>query len=227
MSQLALPLKLADHAVFESYFAGGNDSVVAYLLDMLASGKGPGCWIWGGPALGKTHLLQAVCARAGDDSVYLPLPEFSAAEPDILDGLAQRRIVCLDDLQAIAADDRWELALFDMWNQLADSGGMLVIAAAATPRMSGLKLADLQSRLTRLPVFHLQPLDDAGRMQALQLRASHRGLELPDKTAAYILKRSKRDMASLYEQLDTLDSEALKAQRKLSIPFVRDVLNLL
>ena len=58
----------------------------------------------------------------------------------------------------------------------------------------------------------------------LQLRAQHRGLELPDETAAYLIRRSRRDMASLYGLLDKLDLEALRAQRRLTIPFVRDVL---
>jgi DnaA family protein len=38
------------------------------------------------------------------------------------------------------------------------------------------------------------------------------------------MARSKRDMRSLYELLDKLDLEALRAQRRLTIPFVKDVL---
>ena len=78
--------------------------------------------------------------------------------------------------------------------------------------------------MSRLPVFQIRALDEQQRVAALQLRAGHRGLELPDDTAAYMLKRSRRDMASLYGLLDKLDLEALRAQRRLTIPFVRDVL---
>jgi DnaA family protein len=70
----------------------------------------------------------------------------------------------------------------------------------------------------------VQPLNEEQRVEALQLRAGHRGLELPGETARYLLKRSRRDMASLYELLDRLDLEALRAQRRLTVPFVRDVL---
>jgi DnaA family protein len=38
------------------------------------------------------------------------------------------------------------------------------------------------------------------------------------------MARSRRDMRSLYELLDKLDLAALRAQRRLTIPFVRDVL---
>ena len=224
MNQLVLPLRLADHAVFESYFAPGNEALVATLADLAAGRNGHGCWLCGAPATGKTHLLQAVCDRAGDRSVYVPLELLVDAGPGILDGLASRDLVCIDDLDAVAGNGSWEDALFDLYNQLSDASGQLVVAAASSPRECTIELADLRSRVTRLPVFHVQSLDDERRVGALQLRPRHRGLELPDETAHYLLKRSKRDMASLYEVLDKLDLEALRAKRRLTIPFVRDVL---
>ena len=140
--------------------------------------------------------------------------------------MAAREIVCIDDVDAVAGDADWEAALFDLCNQVSDSGGQLVLSARSTPRESSFELADLRSRLSRLPIFHLRPLDDEQRVAALQLRAQHRGFELPGETARYLLKRSKRDMASLFDVLDKLDLESLRAQRRLTIPFVRDALQL-
>ena len=224
MSQLVLPLRLADHAVFPSFLATGNEALVATLTGLAEHRQGHGCWLYGAHATGKTHLLQAVCDRAGDRSVYLPLAELVAAGPVVLDGLATRGLVCIDDIERVAGESRWEMALFDLCNQLADSDGQLVVAAAMAPRECPINLADLRSRLSRLPVFQVLALDDESRVAALRLRAGHRGLELPADTARYLIRRSKRDMASLYELLDKLDLEALRAQRKLTIPFVRDVL---
>lgn len=226
MSQLALPLKLQDHAVFESFWPVGNDAAVALLSSIATDGEGPGCWLWGLAATGKTHLLQSVCERMGDQSVYLPLATFCDAGPGILDGLASRHCVCLDDLDRVAGRADWEQALFRLYNQVTDASGVIVIAAATAPRECGFSLADLESRCARLPVFHLQPLADADRIKALQLRARHRGLDLPEETAVYLLTRSKRDMANLYALLDELDSAALQAQRRLTIPFVREALRL-
>ncbi|MEX2123964.1 MAG: DnaA regulatory inactivator Hda [Woeseia sp.] len=228
MSQLALPLSLQDPGVFESFWAGDNEPLVAFLRHLADSvpdnGSPPGCWIWGSEATGKTHLLQAVSERLGDDSVFVPLDQFTAAGAGILDDLANRRCVCLDNIDAVASHDHFEFGLFTLLNQIADRQVILVASARAAPRDCGFALPDLQSRLSRLPVFYLEPLDEAGRMQALKLRANHRGLELPDDTARFLLSRSRRDMASLYNLLDHLDAEALKAQRRLTIPFVRNVL---
>ena len=224
MSQLVLPLRLADHAVFASFYPSGNAALVDALQALANGHSSHGCWLWGPPATGKTHLLQAVCARAGDRASFVPLATLAAAGPEVLDGLASRDLVCIDDINAVLGNSDWEAALFALCNQLADSGGQLVVAANSAPRESGIRLADLASRLARLPVFRMHTLDDEQRIAALQLRAKHRGLELPDESARYLITRSRRDMASLYELLDKLDLAALRAQRRLTIPFVRGVL---
>ena len=224
MSQLALPLQLADHAVFASFLDSGNETLVATLADIAVGGEGHGCWLWGAASTGKTHLLQAVCDEAGDRAVYVPLSMFADAGPGILEGLASRELICIDDMNLVAGQIEWEMALFDLSNQIFDVGAQLIVSAASAPRECPIELADLQSRFARLPVFQLHVLDEDERVSALQLRSKHRGLELPDDTARYLLKRSRRDMASLYEVLDRLDKEALRAKRRLTIPFVRDVL---
>jgi DnaA family protein len=224
MSQLALPLRLADHAVFASFFPSGNEMLVATLADISQGKPGKGCWLWGSRATGKTHLLQAVCDRAGDGSIYVPLSMLADAGPGILDGLASREVVCIDDVDQVAGNNDWEIAMFNLFNELHDLGGQVVIAAQSPPRKCGIALADLTSRMSRLPVFQVKSLNEEQRAAALQLRARHRGLELPQETAAYLLRRSRRDMASLYDLLDKLDLEALRAQRRLTIPFVRAVL---
>jgi DnaA-homolog protein len=225
-AQLALPLRVSDHAVFTSFFAAGNEALVAWLQQLADGGADTGAWLRGAGATGKSHLLQAACERAGAEAVYLPLQALASRTPAILDGLASRRLVCLDDIGTVAGDAAWELALFDLCNQLTDASGTLVASAQGAPRDCGFSLPDLASRLAKLPAFRVAPLAEADRIQALQLRATHRGLELPTETAEYLLRRTPRDMASLYALLDHLDRQSLQAQRRLTIPFVRDVLSL-
>lgn len=222
-AQLALPLALADHAVFASFWRAGNEAAVAF-LEQLAERGGVGAWLWGGEATGKSHLLQALCASFGTDAVYVPLASFAGASPDLLDGLASRRCVCIDDLHRVAGREDWELALFDLANQVADASALLVVSSDATVRESGLVLPDLSSRMGKLPAFRLTPLAEDERAHALTLRAKLRGLELPADTAQFMLRRARRDMRSLYALLDRLDGESLRAQRRLTIPFVREIL---
>ena len=224
MSQLALPLRLADHAIFDTFLAAGNEQVVDYLRSLTSAAPGQGAWIWGAPATGKSHLLQATCERFEDRAAYLPLADLAGAGPALLEGLESRQLVCIDDLNSVAGNEAWERGLFILCNDVIEAGHHLVVSAVSAPRESAIALADLRSRLQRLATFHIRELDDESRVAALQLRAGHRGLELPGETARYLMARSRRDMRSLYELLDKLDLEALRAQRRLTIPFVKDVL---
>ncbi|MBE0490133.1 MAG: DnaA regulatory inactivator Hda, partial [Halomonas sp.] len=61
-------------------------------------------------------------------------------------------------------------------------------------------------------------------LAALQLRARARGMALPDEVARFILHRGPRRLGELFELLGTLDSASLSAQRRLTIPFVKQAL---
>jgi len=69
------------------------------------------------------------------------------------------------------------------------------------------------------------PLNDQSKQAALQMRAKGFGLELTDEVAQYILHRAPRDMKELFLTLKRLDHVSLAEQRRLTIPFVKQVLN--
>ncbi len=224
MTQLALPIGLSDHALFASFYAAGNEAPVMH-LEMLARGDAVGgAWLRGPAGSGRSHLLQATCAAAGDGAVYLPAAELGEAGPGMLDGLESRRIIALDDIDVLAGDADWERALFTLFNEVQTHTGQLIVAAAMAPRECPFRLPDLASRLMQLPTFALRVLGEEQRVAALQLRAEQRGLDLPPDTARYLLTRARRDMGSLQALLERLDREALRAQRRLTVPFVREIL---
>jgi DnaA family protein len=220
VKQLALGIRLRAEALFASFWPGENAEVVAALR---APSTAP-LWLWGARGTGKTHLLQAMCAAAGDTAAYFPLDRSLALPPDALAGYERTPLLCLDDVDAVAGDLAWERALFRLFNEAADLGSRLIFAAGAAPRQSPWLLEDWRSRAAACIVYQLRELDDGGRIAALQLRAAQRGLQLPDETAEYLLKRMPRDLHSLFEVLDQLDEASLVAQRRLTIPFIRDAL---
>ncbi|HEB57844.1 MAG TPA: DnaA regulatory inactivator Hda [Gammaproteobacteria bacterium] len=220
--QLALDIGLRDSARFENYTAGDNHAALA----TLRAGTEPFVYLAGAPATGRTHLLQAACHAAGPmaASIYLPLREHGDLAPAVLEDLEQYRLVCLDDVDAVAGLAAWETALFHLYNRVREAGGRLIVSAAQVPAEAGFVLADLRSRLGWGPVFQLRALAEADRLGALQQRARYRGLDLPDEVGEYLLRRSPRDMASLFQLLERLDQASLQAQRRLTIPFVRSLL---
>jgi DnaA family protein len=220
MRQLALGVRLRADAVFHSFAPGFNAEVVA----ALRSPSAIPLWLWGGQGSGKTHLLQAVCADAGETSAYFPLNRSLALPPEALLGFETSPVLCLDDVDAVAGDPSWERALFRLFNEAAELRTRLVFAARLAPRQIGWCLDDWKSRAGACVVYQVRDLDEAGRVEALRLRAAQRGLQLPPETSEYLLKRMPRDLRSLFEILDELDEASLIAQRRLTIPFIRDAL---
>ncbi|MER2890704.1 DnaA inactivator Hda, partial [Escherichia coli] len=102
----------------------------------------------------------------------------------------------------------------------------LLITGDRPPRQLNLGLPDLASRLDWGQIYKLQPLSDEDKLQALQLRAKQRGFELPEDVGRFLLKRLDREMRTLFDTLDQLDRASITAQRKLTIPFVKDILKL-
>lgn len=225
--QLPLDIGLDPGASFESYYAGANAQAVAAVA-ALARGDGDGfVYLQGEAGLGKTHLLQAACrsaSEAGAAAAYLPLAQARSWSPEVLEGLEAMAVVALDDLEAVAELPEWQEALFHFYNRLRDAGGRLLVAARARPAELGYTLPDLVSRLQWGLLLRLQDLSDADKLQSLQLRARQRGLELPTETAQYLLVRAPRRLSALFALLDRLDEASLVAQRRLTIPFVKQVL---
>ncbi len=220
--QLPLRIGLRDSATFANFYPGAN----ATAGHALQQGMEPFIYLWGASGSGKSHLLQAAChgvTEAGGQAIYLPLDE-AGITPPMLEGLEGMTLVCLDRLECVAGHGEWETALFHLYNRLRDSGHRLLVAGNAAPPALGLDLPDLVSRLGWGPVFQLQPLDDAGKAAALRLRAANRGMELSEEVANYLLQRAPRDMHALFTLLERLDEGSLAAQRKLTIPFVRQLL---
>jgi DnaA family protein len=223
MQQLPLGVRLQDRAVFASFLAGGNSESLA-ALRALATGSGERTlYLHGAAGSGKSHLLQALCATV-PGSGYFPLAQLRAAGPEVLDGADLLAAVALDDLQQLAGDAAWEQRLFNLYNDCEQRGVRLVLAASVPARALGLRLDDLKSRLAAVPHYGLQLLDEPQQRAALQLRAAMRGLELPEETAQWLQRRYPRDMASLHGLLERLDLASLTEQRRLTVPFIRQVI---
>jgi DnaA family protein len=225
MRQLPLGVRLRERSVFATWFAGPNAAALAQ-AQAAAAGQRSVLWLCGPAGTGKTHLLQAAAADAPEAAAagYLPLGQLAALGPAVLQGWSPSRCLALDDVDAVVGQRPWEEALFGVYREIEESGGSLLLSAAAPPALLRFSLPDLGSRCAAAAVFQLRPLDEAAQREALRLRARLRGLELPEETALYLQRRFPRDMVTLYGLLDTLDDAALVAQRRLTVPFIREVL---
>jgi DnaA family protein len=227
MEQLPLEVRLADYALFDTYYAGPNAEPVHALEDLVRDADDGVVWLWGPAETGKTHLLQA-CINSADGrglrSAYLPLGSDFGLTPEVVEGMSSLDLVCIDDVGKVAGDTQWEQALFRLFESLRQDGGRLVFAALQSPLNCSFELPDLVSRFSSGATFRLRALSDDDKLRAFHVRADWRGLSLPDETARYLMTRVDRGLSPLFSLLDQLDRAALTAQRKLTVPFVKDLL---
>ncbi len=224
MEQLPLRVRLRDSARFASFVVGKNAQALAAL--QFAGPDAPRVvWVWGRAGTGKTHLLQAACAAAGEHGATAAYVDLGAAPSSaMLDGCEALGLVCLDGLEHVAPDADWNAALFRLHTLLQDGSGRLVVASGSPPAGLPFTLPDLRSRLLAADQHQLAELDEAGQCEALRLRAAARGLEVSEEAALYLVHRLPRDLNSLFVVLDRLDQASLAAQRRLTIPFLREEL---
>jgi DnaA-homolog protein len=225
--QLTLGVQLKERATFASFLTARNVELVTHLRHVAAQTPAGSTWIAGPHTAGKSHLLQAVCAAtpAGRRAAYLPLESLLPFGPGSIDGAEDLDVACFDDVQCIAGLDDWERKLFGVWQRSLERGSTLLFAARENPVQVAFGLPDLKSRLASSAVFAVRELNDDEQLAALDLRAHLRGFELPAETARYLQRRYPRDMRSLCEVLDTLDDAAFREQRRITVPFIKQILD--
>lgn len=230
MQQLPLPIGLRVDATIDSFVVGANASLVKALIDTGADNDAQNLpWLfWHGPAgSGRSHLLHACAAywqARGARIAVLPL-QMPQLSPEHLEGLELCDMVLLDDIDAVIGTKAWADALFHLCNRLRDNGKRLLVTGALPPQELNCVLPDLQSRLSAMLVYAVHDLSDSEKQALLQQRAGARGMDLSDDVARYILNHSPRSVSALLQVLDILDQATLTEQRRLTTPFVKQVMH--
>ena len=214
MKQLTLDIRLDAPPTLDNYFAGDNAALVA-ALKATAEGRGMGhLYLWGAPAAGRSHLLRATCALAGNsryigaDAVAEPLPDTPA-------------LLAIDDVHRL--DDAAAIALFNAFNRARTNGQTLLLAGDAPPM--GLTLReDLRTRIGQCLGFEIQPLTDTARSAILSALATQRGLRLDGEVVSYLMRHGRRDMPSLLATLEALDRASFERKRAITLPLLREMM---
>ena len=228
--QLSLPIHQIDDHSFENFYADNNLLLLDSLRKNTEQIQQQFFYVWGAKGCGKSHLLRALSNQYLSEqrpAIYVPLTKSRYFSPAVLENLEQQELVCLDDLHTVMGDPEWEVAIFDLFNRIKAGGKtLLLISATVSPSALNVQLPDLASRLKWGEIYQLSPLTDEQKLEVLQKNAHQRGIELPQETAQFLLKRLDRDTHTLLQALEKLDKASLQAHRNLTIPFVKETLGL-
>lgn len=227
--QLPVTFEFNTNQTFDDFFPGGNQEILNHLHNTLAGRGEAYIVLWGETGFGKTHLLQACCAEAqkyGLIVFYFDCAGFSTLTPELFDGLETYELLCLDNIHALCGRQDLEAAFFNFFNRHRDRQHRLILASAQQPKSLAFSLPDLQTRLNWGLSLKLQALSDDDKISALPFKARRMGLEVTPQTAKYLLSRYDRSLSALWSALDKLDKASLANRRKLTVPFLKQVLKL-
>lgn len=232
-SQLSqIPLNLGgskNRKDFASFFGEDNRYVVNF-LKKIASNKINHCvYLWGAEGTGKSHLLQASCQLAGEQGhhvSYIPLVKNKKLNPDILHDLGKLDLVCIDDIHLIGDSLKWQQGLVCLYNELRDNKNSLLITSNVSPKNINLLIEDLKSRLSWDQTYKIISPTDELKIEILKRKAHSRSFDLDDDVLEYIMLRVDRKLSSLVKILDILDHSSLVTKRKITIPFVKEMLSI-
>ncbi len=226
--QLALDLRLRADATFGNFISAPGQKETILALRSFADGEGEEqqWFLWGARQTGKTHLAQAACheaAKQGLPAAYLPDSLLLCRGPEFLTGMDHLRLVVLDDVHRLWAIEEWVRALFALINRAREHHLRLLFTAEYRPELE--VLADLRTRLLWGPVCQLVRLDDLGIQKLWQHGALIRGFRIGEAEVVYLLHHGPREPRLIVQLLDYLDRNSLCTRRRITIPFIRRLLN--
>jgi DnaA family protein len=229
VQQIPLNIHWRDHATLQSFYPGDNTEALNAVSEW-SSGMGESfLYLWGQLGVGRTHLLQAACHAASEHNVaafYLSCRDLNRLSLSALQGIEDLPLICIDDIEKIAGLALWEEAFFHLFNRIQAKKGRLLVTAEVAPKDLPIVLPDLKSRLNWGVIYQLHRLTDEQKITVLQQSAEHRGLVLSKPVGQFLLNHCSREMTELYATLEKLDHASLVEQRRLTIPFVKQVLEL-
>ncbi|MBL8506108.1 HdaA/DnaA family protein [Methylobacillus glycogenes] len=201
MKQLLLDIQPPAAPSLDNFVVGRNAEALFQLQrTVLEQDDARFIYLWGADGCGKSHLISACNALASSQ---------------------QLNMICVDDVHLLGDDE--QIALFDLYNQLRESGGRMLVSGIAAPGQMGLR-DDLATRLAWGLSYQLHPLSDEEKAQALRNHAEAKGMRLPDEVLDYCLRHLRRDMPSLIATIDALDEWSLTDKRAVTLPLLKQLL---
>jgi chromosomal replication initiator protein len=228
------PSNLMEKYSFENFIQGESNLMTLAACQTITDKPGAmynPLFIWGGPGLGKTHLLHAtgnefVKKHPSSHALYASSETFvtdyvNASRKNQMENFVNKYrnldMLLLDDVQFFSDKEGTINEFFSTFNVLHDKGAQIVI----TSDRSAAELTQLTERLVSrfswgLPTNITAPNFET-RMAILMNKAEKTGLYFPDETISYIagqLNSNVRELegalnqvefAAKMQKLDTVD----------------------
>jgi DnaA family protein len=224
MNQLGLPFALNAKMRWCNFSGDKNQQIIEFLTNIFDQSSASVVYIYGDKSSGKTHLLQGCTFEALEQSLGVVYLDFAQEMPDgILNGLEDNDWVCIDNVGYLDKNQQQEL--FDLYNRATHTSVKLIVSGSVLPGELTL-LKDLKTRLSLATIFCLENLDDESKKDIIQQQMNERNIKIDRKIYDYLFKYYSRDLTDLLNAIDQLDKTSLQQKNNISIPLVKQVLDI-
>ena len=229
--QLIFPFQINQKASFDSFFCSpDNQNLMTRLADIAISQDANELIIHGEKGSGKSFLMQAICNELSSSEkqfAFIPMKKALNMGVEIFQNLGSLDTVCIDDLQLTFANQEWETALFNLINECQQSNCSLILSLGGTqPVEESIVLPDLLSRIKRMEFLPLHAVQDELFNKAIVFVAQQLEIKIDNAELEFLLKHQTRVFSLLVENIITLDKQAASLKRKITIPLIKETLNI-
>ena len=229
--QLIFPFQINQKASFDSFFCSpDNQNLMTRLADIAVSQDANEIIIHGEKGSGKSFLMQAICNELSSSEkqfAFIPMKKAFNMGVEIFQNLGSLDTVCIDDLQLILANQEWETALFNLINECQQSNCSLILSLGGTqPVEESIALPDLLSRIKRMEFIALHAVQDELFNEAIVFVTQQLEIKIDNAELEFLLKHQTRIFSLLVENIITLDKQAASLKRKITIPLIKETLNI-
>ncbi|BAS67402.1 DnaA regulatory inactivator Hda [Bathymodiolus septemdierum thioautotrophic gill symbiont] len=224
MKQLGLPVLLNAKMQLSNFIGDKNKQILTFIETLFLDNNSNVVMISGSKSTGKTHLLQACTFAAMNkqlNAIYIDIKE--ELPEGFIVNLSDIDWVCIDNIDV--ADSVQQQQLFDLYNQIKQTQVKLIVSAKNLPNQLNL-LKDLKTRLSLAMNFTLEVLSDEQKTVILQGKVTDKNIRIDTKIYTYLFKHYSRDLSDLMSAINRLDEISLQKKTKITIPLVKEVLDL-
>ena len=205
----------------DNFVVGSNNELAVAAARSIISSPGSRYnpfFLYGGPGLGKTHLIQAIGNALLQNNpdykiFYTPISHFYS---DFIDAIQKgkgkefnlkfQKLDCLiiDDFQFIVNKEKSQEEFFNIFNDLYQLNKQIIITSDRLP--SQIKTVDerLASRLTWAGAFDLQLPKFEDKCAILRAKAEFIGAEIEPEAIEYIAENVNTNIRDLEGEFSTL-----------------------
>ncbi len=204
-----------------NFVIGSNNdlavSVARNIIDQPGGSYNP-FFLYGGPGLGKTHLVQAIGNEllARDPKLKVLYTPVSSFYSDFIKSLQNKKsdefrqkfrrldVLIIDDFQMIMNKDASQVEFFDIFNELYNLSKQVIVTSDRLPNQ--IKSVDerLASRLTWAGAYDLQLPQFEDKCAILRAKAEFSGIEVEDEAIEYLAENVKTNIRDLEGEFNHL-----------------------